>query len=349
MALVWLEGFDNYGASGMSYTTLITEMAKRYSSYILTSTTPYTELVDGWGGGLGLQFGRSGDTTLHLSVSFASNSNWLIGCAFKTPATFTTRTRIFAVRSSTAGQNSLVVTSTGLLAAYSGDDSYSLLGYASNPLLPNTWYYIEYKVYCHATAGTVDVQLNGVNILSMTNKNTLRAGGTCTEIRLRGIPGASTVARGPVDDWYIANGVTNFLGPVKIETIRPDADTSIAWSGSTGPTHYNLVNETPDDPNTYVYSGATGVEDYYSVSNLVGISGSIKGAQLGATANLAANGSQTLYLECDSNGSIANSAGTTLTTTTLVTSNYILETDPATSAAWLVSAINGLKTGLKVG
>ena len=349
MALVWLEGFDNYGALGMSYTTLITEMAKRYSLYILTSTTPYTELVAGWGGGLGLQFGRSGDTTLHLSASFAANTNWLIGCAFKTPATFTTRTRIFAVRSSTAGQNSLVVTSTGLLAAYSGDDSYSLLNYASQSLLPNTWYYIEYKVYCHATSGTVDVQLNGINVLSLSNKNTLRAGGTCTEIRLRGIPGASTVARGPVDDWYIANGTTNFLGPVKIETLRPNADTSISWLGSTGPNNYDLLNETPDNPSTYVYSGATGAEDYYSISNLTNISGNIKGIQLGAKANLDSNGSQKLYLECDSNGSTANSGGTTLTTTTIVTSNYILETDPATNSAWITTAVDGLETGLKVG
>lgn len=351
MALCWLEGFDNYGASGMSDTTLITEMAKRYSSYILTSTTPYTELVAGWGGGLGLQFGRSGDTTLHLSVSFASNSNWLVGCAFKTPSLFTTKTNIFAIRSSTAGQNSLAVTSTGLLAAYSGDDSSPVfLASASQVLLPNTWYYIEYKVYCHASAGTVDVHLNGVSVISLTSKNTLKAGGDCTVVRLRGIPGAATVARGPVDDWYIANGATDFLGPLKVETLRPSADTLVVdWLCSVGSDHYALVNETPDNTGTYVYCGTSGDEDQYEINDLGDISSSIKGVQIGATANLASNGSQQLYLECDSNGSVANSAGVTLTTTVLLTSNYILETDPATSAAWSADAVNDLKVGIKAG
>ena len=49
----------------------------------------------------------------------------------------------------------------------------TLLGMTSGAgLLVSVWAYVEVKIKCSSSAGTVDVRVNGVNRLSLTGQNT---------------------------------------------------------------------------------------------------------------------------------------------------------------------------------
>ena len=42
----------------------------------------------------------------------------------------------------------------------------------ASALQANTWYYIEFKVKCHATLGTFDLHVNGISVLIGSGINT---------------------------------------------------------------------------------------------------------------------------------------------------------------------------------
>jgi hypothetical protein len=63
-------------------------------------------------------------------------------------------------------------TSGGNLILAARDMNYSWNTSGTTYIQTNTWYTLEYKVYRHPTAGTMDVWLNGTNVISATNQDT---------------------------------------------------------------------------------------------------------------------------------------------------------------------------------
>jgi len=354
MALLWLDGFETYGALGASGSALVAELIRRYPNVYMSdaTTTPATEIVDGLGNGLALQPGRS-QYEFHLVATFATNLTWIIGEAIFVPNDYVTASDIFTIQSYNGTvQNKLTLAGDLSLRAYRGDASL-FLGRSSKSLKRNTWHYLEYKVYCHDSSGTVDVQLDGENILSLTGVDTLQdATGYLGTIVLRAPRSSSSGnVHGAIDDLYIldgAAGLSDFLGPVKVETLRPTGDTAtINWTTSSGSDHYALVDENPVNASDYVYSATANQEDKYTLTNLTYLS-SINGVQLGIMAQLDGPGTKQVYVTCDSNGSIDTGTEVYLADTTSLHFSRILENDPNTSNAWTSSAINALIAGIKV-
>jgi hypothetical protein len=236
--------------------------------------------------------------------------------------------------------------------SYRGDESL-FLGRASKSLKRNTWHYLEYKVYCHDSSGTIDVQLDGENILALSSVDTLQdTTGYLGSFVIRA-PRSSADANvaASIDDLYIldgAAGLSDFLGPVKVETLHPTGDTAtVNWTTSTGSNHYALVDENPVNTGDYVYSATANQEDKYTLSNLTYLS-SIDGVQLGCMAQLDGPGTKQVYLTCDSNGTANTGSENYLADTTSIHFSRILENDPDTSNAWTASAVNALIAGVKV-
>jgi hypothetical protein len=77
------------------------------------------------------------------------------------------------------------------------------------------------KVYCHATAGTVDVRFNGCPVYSRSSMNTLPSGGIATRAVLGdGYPPYS-MSYVRIDDFYVCDGTgsknNDFLGDVLVK------------------------------------------------------------------------------------------------------------------------------------
>jgi hypothetical protein len=353
MALVWLDGFETYGPVGTSGTALENELIRRYPDvYMGGGTTPVTELVAGFNGGIALRQGRSGNA-YYLNVGFAPHATWVIGMAIKLPDDGMKLSRVFTVTSYNGTiQNSVWMREDLSLRAYRGSTSL-LLGSGHTALKRNTWHYLEYKVYCHDSSGTIDVRLDGQTVISASGIDTLQdATGWVGTIAIEA-PSSSTAGSvaATIDDLYILNGaagLSDFLGPVKIETLRPTGDTAtVDWTPSANADHYTLIDENPVNSSDYVASSTANQEDKYTLANLSSIT-TVQGVQLGVMAQLDGPGSKQLYLTCDSNGSVNNGSEIYLAGPETVHFSRILETDPDTSNAWTTSAIDALIAGIRV-
>jgi hypothetical protein len=111
-----------------------------------------------------------------------------------------------------------------------GNLSGTVLGTSSTNVGLGAWHYIELKVKIDSSTGTVDVQLDGLNVLSLTGQNTQNsANNTANQITL----GLCTLSFGNTisayfDDYYIndnsGSSNTSFLGDTSILCQFPSAN-----------------------------------------------------------------------------------------------------------------------------
>jgi hypothetical protein len=361
MTLRWLEGFDNYGTTGMTGEALETAIQLRCPNSVIYHTAEQPEdefsiLSAGYGDGLGLQLGQS-NQLLYLCVDVATSTEWSVGCAIKITGAISqyaesAGTNVIGYMSTIGGspENYLQVSPAGVVSAWQG--SGNLLGYANQILLPNTWYYLEYSLSCSTVdgEGSVEIRINGTSVLIApgTGAGTVMTNDPIIAINFSGVKTEDGLRHGILDDIYIADGLV-FLGPLKVSTLRPASDTTtIDWIPSTGTTHYNLLNETPANTATYVSSNTANASDLYAIDTLDASVVGIQGIQIEGLVNLDANGSESLRIQCDSNGSQVDETFT-VTDIDPIAYSIVLENDPDTSALWLPSAIDLLQVGIKYG
>lgn len=204
-------------------------------------------------------------------------------------------------------------------------------------VLSGVYNYIEMKVFCNPTTGSVQVRINGALVLNLTNVNTdpTSQGGIDT-VMLNGPTGGLTSY---YDDMYLCDnsGGTNndFLGAVRVYTALPVSDNSpLQWTPSTGVTHFNLVNGVPaESQTTYVQDLSIGNVDQY-LYNVSAIPAGVQilGVQHGLYASLDASGSGSVGSECG--GTLAGSAA--LTTVPHIYS-FPRDTDPVVSGPWTMA------------
>ncbi|MFC1790241.1 DUF2341 domain-containing protein [Patescibacteria group bacterium] len=124
--------------------------------------------------------------------------------------------------------------SGGDLEMFVYDSAYSLTwGGSASYLQLDTWYEIEMRVYRHATAGTIDVWLDGVNVISATGKDTGASGYNQVEVGLNS--SASNTNQVFIDNVIIAE---NYIGPAGFNedqgTYTIEASTTSETSGASG-------------------------------------------------------------------------------------------------------------------
>jgi hypothetical protein len=228
------------------------------------------------------------------------------------------------------------------------------LGALTTSIVVGQWYYLEAKITISDTVGEITTHIDGNADTSLTSIDTKNAG-TNSSIDTIAIGnwagGASTSGAGVLfDDLYVCNtaGAVNnsFLGPIRIQTLSPNAagtDTGLTPVGAS-----NYQNVSDQNVSTYNYSSTTGTRDSYALPDLAaGTSAvlAVKNVLAGQTSDAGAGAFKP----------VVRSAGTnyydttaTLGATNKVYSQAIRETDPATSAAWTIAAVNALQVGAEV-
>lgn len=215
------------------------------------------------------------------------------------------------------------------------------------------WQYLEVKVLISDTVGTVDVVVDGVNVLSLTGQDT-RNGGTDALVD-RVLIGAQDVGPDPkfawVRDIVIMNGqgssLNDFLGPVIVEARLPDGIGDLSeWTPNAGD-NWTRVDDpgVNDGDSTIVESSAAGDRDTYTVADI----SAFTTAPLAVQAHVIARYDlDPLELATVLRRSATNDDGVADLPVGSYTSKAltIWETDPIAAGAWTLSNLNATQFGV---
>lgn len=220
------------------------------------------------------------------------------------------------------------------------------LGAGSTVLALGEWYWLEFQVYVHATAGTVHLKIGETTEISLTSQNTKpRSGGGVDHVGLI----AGTGAVNWFDHAFVADATSgaDFLGPQYVDVLPPTADTATkGFTADTGADNYARVDETQADGDTsYVYGGL-GVRDDYVLTDLAVTPSQINAVQVCAVAR-AASGYGGVAAILVSGGTEAEGAASSFSTS-FTDAIAVLNQDPATGAAWSKSGVDAAKIGARV-
>lgn len=236
----------------------------------------------------------------------------------------------------------LRITSVGQLAAY--DATPTLITTGNISLSTGTWYRLEIKVGSSAGA-TVEWKIDGATDVSTTAtlSATNYGGITC---------GKSTNRNSQTIDVYYDDLLVSdsaYPGSGRCALLVPSANGNYqTWTIGAGTgSHYQVVDEVP--PNTSDYLTSTLVSgdaetEAIADSSTKNISGTITCVKhvMEAIRDGASNGSILARLRSATTNSDA--AAYTTTSSYALIGKYF-DTDPATSAAWTTSGIDGIETG----
>lgn len=157
------------------------------------------------------------------------------------------------------------------------------------------------------------------------------------------------------DDYYICDGSgalnNTFLGPCRTLASNPNGDNSVNWSTvyPADGVHYTKEDDgaTADDDTTYVEDATTGHRDLFDYAAVTVLT-SIHGVAINTTCKVTDVNAVDLKTVAVS-GANEVTATQTISATDYTTVSHISETDPNTSAAWDVTALDAAQFGFEVG
>lgn len=240
---------------------------------------------------------------------------------------------------------------SGTISAYSV--STLLATSAVNVLPPTGWFYIEMKTLI-AVAGTVEVRVNGVTVLSFSGNTTISGNATANTLWLVGYIGDYNELF-YYDDLYLCDGsgATNndFLGDCRVEALFPSgAGATAAWTrgGTDSGANWSQVDEaTPNNDTDYNKSNTIGQTDTYAMTDLVSATGIIYGVQkMNYVRKDNAGGRSVAPVLCIGGTDYVGAA--TSIGDSYVYTREIEEISPSTLAAFTISEVNALETGIVV-
>jgi hypothetical protein len=247
MALIWADNFQSYGDSSAGATKMRDCLyANTDSATIDDDPDPNASAVS---------------KALNLYFSFSN-------CRFVLPAGPTTTLgvamRVFL--SSLPGNNNnapiirfndaandiqltISFSTTGQIFVWRGNKT-TLIGSTAAPVITAAaWNHIEIKAVASSSAGTVEVRVNGVAVISLSGISTVAtANVNYAQTAYTGGENFNYYLKDCV--WWDGTGATNnnFLGTVSVVTKRPNTDVTFNWTPSTGTTGFPLIDEaTPND------------------------------------------------------------------------------------------------------
>lgn len=350
MSLLWVEGFEAFGVTNGSAPA---GLQQKYDNAVLDSVVGTVQAGRVSGHSLRITTG-----TAYIAKTVSTGSSTLIvGFGFYMDAHATGEQVILQFWDETNIQGTLAVQTTGLWKYYRGGtligSTGTLLGTSSvSALVDATWMYVELKVKFHGSAGTVDININGVNTLSLTAQNTDRTGSLgATGVMFEGSGAGADHTQ--FDDVYICDdsGALNnaMLGPQVVRMIVTSSDAGTnQFTPDSGSTHYNRLTENPRDTTTYLADDTTGHRELFGVTGLN--IGAISGLQVNTVAAIT---DATIYSLKNSThtsgGTDTDQVAVTVADAAYQTVSNVLQVNPETSLQWTVANVISTQFGFKTG
>jgi hypothetical protein len=247
----------------------------------------------------------------------------------------------------------------GSMRFYSGGTAGTLLGIYYGAFPAFSWQQFQVEVVISNVAGEIHVRRNGspTDDFVLTGVNT--RGGTsnnyANNFYFRTQNSNNIGYCYTMDMWVwdgnVADTPNTWIGDVKSIWLPPVSDSSVQFTPLSGPSNYLMVNELIEDGDTsYVYSATPGDKDLYGVQAVPTTPtpvSSIVGLTVRGYARKTDSGTRTLAMTMSSAGTPADGPTTNLSTT-YQNVELIQDTDPDTSAPWVVADVNALLIGQKV-
>lgn len=337
MALLLIEGFEGFGR-----TTATNPSSSLSNKWALgAANTSYT-LRDGRNVG-GISLEPAAISSLNtISKDLGDHQTMVCGFGVK----FNTNAaeyRFFEFRDGTTVSGRLSLNTSRQLVF--GLTTGSTIATGTTVLSFDTWYYIEIKIYCHASSGAYEVKIDDVTELSGSGLNLVVTNPYVDRINLRT---DSSSRRAMFDDVYVLDDSgtenTDFLGPATVSWFRPTSDSSIQWTRSSGSDSYALIDEDAVDGVTTRVSTSTsnaldmyGFEDYSDNQILAGLQANMWTSASGAS----------MTLRCESGPSNTETSTIAGSGASYNPYSYIFETDPNTGVGWLKDDFNAATFGFR--
>lgn len=335
MALVFMDSFDHYGSA---------DITEKWSINNFVA-------INAGSGRRGTASARISSSSTYLTLQVPNQPTYIVGFAFRPTSMPGSNAQFVELRDGSTTQVGLYFATTGVLFVTRGVTG---LQSSTQALTLNIYHYIEIATTIHSTLGTVTVCVNGTPWITATNQNTQQTANAFVNAIRLGAIGSTGFGTTDLDDVYVCDGTgsTNntLLGDCRVDALLPTADGSnSAWTVSTGTTHSTLVDETaPNDNTDYVSTSTAGARDSYAMADLPAmVNPTIYGIQ--QLSSLAKDDAGTRQVK-----NLLKSGATTVvgsTTHTLASSfiyyREVWETNPDTSAAWSVAAVNALEAGVE--
>lgn len=236
----------------------------------------------------------------------------------------------------------LAIESDGAIGLYTGS-ARTLIASSDPVITTSSWQHVEAKLIIDDIVGSVEVRVNNVVVLNITDIDLGTLGATQISF---GMPAGETGSslNAYLDDVVIWNddGTVNvdFMGPVRVETLWASADTAQADFTPTGDTDgFDCIdNQTPDADTTYLLATAAADRSEFNITDTPPETSDIKGVFIPTMAKLGAAGTGNLVTSLVSGG-VASDGPDQVLTSAYTYWHGVHELDPNTAALWT-------KTGL---
>lgn len=288
-----------------------------------------------------------------MRAPFTTNASVSVGFAFKCD-NLTNQTPIFwLLDSSGAYQVGLVLNTNGSITAgrFTSSSAFTSLGTSALATISaSTWYYITVEVTISDTVGVFRVYVDSNPVITVTGADTRSGLTTVTFVQFGHHTSAGSSGHKWIfDDVYILDVATKLTDDVRIETIRPSADTAQKQlTPDTGTVNFSRVNETLVNGDTsYVFGSSVGHYDLYDLADLSSTPTTVFGVNIVSFPRKTDAGVRSLYNVAKSGVTLSNGPSVNLS------SSYgridrVVEDNPDTATPWTYASINALQVGPKV-
>lgn len=254
MALLFMDGFDRYGATS--------EVVRNYDGLGTAGTSLLT--TGGAFGGGAIKF----TANRHMEKAVAGTPQTCV-VSFRINRAIPQSTQFFIyIDNSVGGALFKLRQNSG-----SQVDVYAAGAVIGSFILPvGTWEWVSIKVKASNTVGAIDIEVGGVNVFSFSGDTISSGSETCVNVRLGGnaLNGNETY-----DDIFITDVAgsapfNDLLPDTRIDLLLPDAaGDSAQFTATPAVANYLNVEDTaPDDDTTYVESSTLADKDLHNLEGL---------------------------------------------------------------------------------
>ena len=340
MAILWADGFDDWTSTTGEYGTI--------------SGTLAPSAGNGRRSGAALLINNNGDYIQRALDS--ALTELFVSFAFR--PTNTTAADVLSLFSATTAQITVRVLADGSIEVRRGTSTGTVLGTSAAGLVGSgAFTHFQVRAVISDTVGVVQIRLNGSSspAINLTSQDTNNGAAAVSVNNVR-IGTSSTGSKvGYYDDlviWDTTGSIANtWIGDTRVDSYFPNANgDSSQFVGSDGNStdNYLLVDAAAPNGTDYVQSSTVGDKDLYGFGNMSHTPSSIYGVVVTASALKDDAGSRSIRLLAKSSSSEANSGADIALSTSRTRAIGVFETNPATSAAWTKSGVDGAQFGITV-
>jgi hypothetical protein len=242
-----------------------------------------------------------------------------------------------------------VIQTDGSIQVKRGNAEGTLLGTTSTQMGAGAWRHVEVFAVRDATVGAVEIRIEGVTVLNLTGVNTGAANWTQVHFGTQRVQNGITTMAFYLDDVIVwdktGTQANDFLGPVGLWVLLPDADTAAAdWVVNGAASGNAALSEVPPDGDTsYIESTVVGDISEFDCAALP--VGTIQIAAVIPVALMRSAEAAPVRLSVVSGVDVAPGADRYLTTDYAYHFDPI-HLDPATGAPWTEAAVNAARLRL---